>query len=113
MAEGPEPSQGKTVHLRRSKPRVATSDGKPTEDAAQAQLDNALRLLQVEADIRRARTVAELSYHLANETRPLLGYRQLFFLRRKGGRLRLDTVSSVASFEKNAPLTRWIEGMVR
>jgi len=64
-----------------------------------------LRLLQLEADMRRIPTERELIYHLANESRAVLGFRQAFVFR-LGRRWKLEAVSSVAGFDRNAPINR-------
>ena len=69
----------------------------------------ALRLLQLEADIRRCSSLRELMHHCANETRPILGFRQAFVLRRRGSRLRVEAASGVSVLEPNAPTVRMIE----
>lgn len=64
-----------------------------------------LRLLQLEADVRRIETNKELVYHLANESRGVLPFRQAFVFRRKGN-WRLVAVSSVNAFDPQAPLNQ-------
>ena len=64
-----------------------------------------LRLLQLEADMRRIPTERELIYHLANESRAVLGFRQAFVFR-FGRRWKLEAVSSVAGFDRNASINR-------
>lgn len=70
-----------------------------------------LRILQFDADIRRIKTERELIYYLANETRLVLGFRQAFVLRRQRNWF-LEAVSSVTSFDKNAPINRQIRTFV-
>ncbi|MAE91989.1 MAG: hypothetical protein CMI67_20830 [Pelagibaca sp.] len=70
-----------------------------------------LRILQLDADVRRIKTERELIYYLANETRSVLGYRQAFVLRRRHN-WALEAVSSVTSFDKNAPINREIRKFV-
>ncbi len=72
--------------------------------AADQQTDGLLRLLQLEADIRRVATDKELIFHSVNESRGVLGFRQAFVLRRRA-RWRLAAVSSTNAFDRNAPLT--------
>lgn len=68
-------------------------------------------LLQFEAEIRRWRSVPELVYHLANESRRIVAYDQLFVLRhaRLGDRLRIEAASSLPTIDRNAPLIQAIE----
>lgn len=70
-----------------------------------------LKILQLDADLRRIETERELIYYLANETRPVLGFRQAFVLRRRRD-WSLEAVSSVTSFDKNAPINRQIKRFV-
>ena len=70
-----------------------------------------LKILQLDADLRRIETERELIYYLANETRPVLGYRQAFVLRRRRD-WSLEAVSSVTSFDMNAPINRQIKRFV-
>lgn len=72
----------------------------------------ALRLLQLEADIRRCSTLRELIHHCANETRAFLGFRQAFVLRRRGARLGVEAASGVSVLEPNAPTVRMIEATI-
>lgn len=77
-------------------------DQKPGETAA------LLRILQLDTDLRRIESERELIYYLANETRAVLGFRQAFVLRRRRG-WSLEAVSSVTSFDRNAPINRQIK----
>ncbi len=70
-----------------------------------------LRLLQLEADIRRIETERELIYHLANESRSVLGFRQAFVFRFRR-RWKLEAVSSIAGFDRNAPINRQVTTFV-
>lgn len=69
----------------------------------------ALALLQYEAEIRRQATLQELQFHLANEMRRVLHFRQAFVLTLDGdaGTPRLQAVSSLATVEPGTPLARW------
>ncbi len=69
----------------------------------------ALQLLQLESEAREQRTVPELLYHLANVSRKVLPFRQAFILRRRGRKAELETVSSMAVVERDAPMTRWLQ----
>ena len=71
--------------------------------------DQALRLLQLEADVRRCDNLRVLIHQCANETRGLLGFRQAFLLRRRGGTFRVEAVSSVSVVDRNAPMIRQVE----
>lgn len=71
-----------------------------------------LALLQLESQVRKAQTVKELCFLLANETRRLVDFRQacIFSINPKGrARGRVEAVSSVAVVDRNAPMITWIE----
>jgi multidrug resistance efflux pump len=70
-------------------------------------------LLQYEADLRRAASVNELVYHVANETRRILPYDQMFVLRRAhvGDGFRVLAASSIAVVDRNAPMIRAVEAV--
>lgn len=70
-------------------------------------------LLKIEADSRRADTVGELKFLIANETLKLSHARQIFVLVEKGRQLRVAAVSSIGTVESNSPRIRWIESVLR
>jgi multidrug resistance efflux pump len=71
-------------------------------------------LLQYEGELRRWPTVEELAFHLANETRRIVDYDQMFVLRqaRVGSGFHVVAVSSLATVDRNAPLIRAVEKAV-
>jgi Barrel-sandwich domain of CusB or HlyD membrane-fusion len=71
-------------------------------------------LLQFEGDIRRQATVPELLYFVANETRRIVAHDQMFILRqaRIGDGFTVETISSLASVDRNTPLIQAIEQCV-
>ena len=71
-------------------------------------------LLRVERDSRRAATLAELHDLVANETRPLVGARQVFVLAHDpaGGTMRVAAVSNLTAIDREAPFVQWIEALV-
>jgi multidrug resistance efflux pump len=71
-------------------------------------------LLQYEGEARRQPSEAELIYHVANETRRIVTYDQMFVLRhaRIGDDFHVMTASSIAVVDRNAPLIRFIEQCV-
>jgi len=98
----------------RSENRTVSQHRVPDDAAAQrASKDTAalLKVLQLDADLRRIETERELVYYLANETRSVLGFRQAFVLRKRRG-WSLEAVSSVTSFDRNAPINRQIRQFV-
>lgn len=81
------------------------------QSRAQGETAALLRILQLDADVRRIETERELVYYLANETRSVLGFRQAFVLRKRRD-WSLEAVSSVTSFDRNAPINRQIKKFV-
>jgi multidrug resistance efflux pump len=71
-------------------------------------------LLQYEGDIRRQASVNELVYFVANESRRIVAYDQLFVLReaRIGEGFHAIGASSIALVDRNAPLIHAIETVV-
>jgi multidrug resistance efflux pump len=71
-------------------------------------------LLQYEGDVRRQASVNELIYHVANETRRIVGYDQMFILRqaRIGDGFHVLAASSLALIDRNAPLIQALEKAV-
>ncbi len=88
------------------------ADGpKQVDDSGKAAL---LALLKVEAEARDAQSEAELAFLIANEMRKLTRARQTFVLRSKTiAKTRVLAVNSMDSVDRNSPLIRWIERMVR
>lgn len=85
------------------KGQVAGSKPDKTPAASREQDEKAalLRILQLEADIRRVNSPRELAFHLANESRAVLGFRQAFVFRKRNG-WKLQAVSSVSNFDRHA-----------
>jgi hypothetical protein len=69
-------------------------------------------LLRVEADFRKVAKENELEFLAVNEIRKITRGRQALFVRKRGTRMRTAQVSSVATFDKNSPLIRWLEKVV-
>ena len=73
-----------------------------------------LALLKIEAEARDAQSESELVFLIANEMRKLTRARQVFVLREKSGLgFTVEGVNSLDSIDRNSPLIRWIERMVR
>lgn len=96
-----QPADGATA------PTVRSVSPKSSKDERAA----LLRLLQLEADLRRIESERELIYHLANESRAVLGFRQAFVFRIRR-RWKLEAVSSVAGFDSNAPINRQMTSFI-
>lgn len=69
-------------------------------------------LMQLQSMSRNAESLKALQFIMANDTRKLVSYRQAFVFsadRIENGQHTLQSASSVAIVEKDAPLTRWLE----
>ncbi len=84
---------------------------KPVENADSAMLAG---LLQYEGDVRRQGGVPELLYYVANETRRVVPYAQMFILRqaRLNDGFHVVCASSLATVDRNAPLIHATEKLV-
>jgi multidrug resistance efflux pump len=71
-------------------------------------------LLQCEGEMRRQATVPELLYFIANQTRRIVDHEQMFILLqpRLGVVLKVQTISSMATVDRNTPLIQAIEHSV-
>jgi multidrug resistance efflux pump len=80
-------------------------------EAAPRFRDGTLVLLELEAEIRQQRTEKELVFHLLNESKSILPFRQAFaFERRVAAQpFKVIGVSSLAAVDRNVPLMRWVE----
>lgn len=96
----------KSIQLKAVPPAAAAASG-PKASRTSGLAD----LLQFEADLRRPGEVMELLFLLANETRRVVPYDQLFVLRqaRIGGGLEVAAVSSLPVVDRNAPLIQGVE----
>ena len=73
-----------------------------------------LMLLELQRQAWRQATAPELRYHIVNQTRRLIAYRQAAFLTvGERGRATLEAVSNIAVLEPNAPFAQWLEEAVR
>jgi HlyD family secretion protein/Biotin-lipoyl like len=66
-------------------------------------------ILQIERDTRRAKTIPELRFLITNETRRVVGARQVFLLQPVGRNYSVTCVSSLTSVDRQSPLIQWIE----
>lgn len=69
-------------------------------------------LLQTEAEARRAGTVGELQFLIANDAMKLCRARQVFVAVTTGKQPRVAQVSSVGKIDPDSPRIRWIEAML-
>lgn len=73
-----------------------------------------LILLDLQRQAWRQATAPELRYHIVNQTRRLIAYRQAAVLALpERGRPTLEAVSNIAVLEPNAPFARWLEDAAR
>lgn len=98
MASLPDPASVKVTPLRPAAPKV----------------DGLAELLRYEGDVRRQSSVDELVYFVANESRSLIDYDQMFVLRRAMVRegFSVHAASSLSLVDRNAPLIQAIEKAV-
>lgn len=82
----------------------------PPQQAASAGIE---LLLKAESEARRAATVGELQFAIANETMKLARARQIFLLTLSNGKPRIAQVSSISKIDRDSPRLRWIESVVR
>jgi HlyD family secretion protein/Biotin-lipoyl like len=66
-------------------------------------------ILQIERDARRAKTISELRFLIANETRRVVGARQVFILQPFGRKYHVTAISSLTAVDRQSPLVQWIE----
>jgi hypothetical protein len=85
--------------------------GRLTSAAPSADPTLLAALLQYESDVRRKASVAELCYFVANDSRHIVGYDQMFILSQKlvGTDFKVMCASSIATVDRNAPLIQAIE----
>ena len=70
-------------------------------------------LLSIEDRARESKTEKELQFLIVNETRKLIGARQVFLIQATGqDQFQVKTVSSLAVVDRHTPFIRWIEGIV-
>ena len=88
--------------------QAAAAAGAPSGAAGAGAL---AELLQFEGELRRAGEVMELLFVLANETRRVVPYDQLFVMRaaRLAGGYEVAAVSSMPTVDRNAPLIQGVE----
>jgi multidrug efflux pump subunit AcrA (membrane-fusion protein) len=70
-------------------------------------------LVHVEERVRAAVSLATLRFSIANETHALAPYRQAFVWTLEAGRVRLDTVSGLATPVADAPFAQWLDRLGR
>ena len=66
----------------------------------------------VEAEARRAPTLAELRFLIANETGPACQASQVFVFAAKGAKFKISAISGLSGFEANAPRVAMLESVL-
>lgn len=93
-------------------PRTAAQH--PQHPAIDPQVAGMSQLLRIEAEARLTTSEAELLHLIANETRGLVRARQAFVARRKSKlAYRVETISSLAQVDQNAPMVQWVGRLLR
>lgn len=101
-----------SVVMAQTPPQQATPQGTP--QGTPQPVNGLLMLLELQRQAWRQATVPELRYHIVNQTRRLIAYRQAAFLTLADrGRPTLEAVSNIAVLEPNAPFAQWLEQAVR
>lgn len=107
MAQTP-PQQGTP----QGSPQGGSPQGGAPQGATQP-VNGLLMLLELQRQAWRQATAPELRYHIVNQTRRLIVYRQAAFLTvGERGRATLEAVSNIAVLEPNAPFAQWLEEAV-
>lgn len=83
---------------------------KPQVSAALAALQ---QILHIEREARKAVTLAQLWFVIANEARRAIGARQVHVLEPDGDALRMVAVSSVSTLDRSSITIRWLESIAR
>jgi len=101
--------------LGKLKPEADWYEGRDNlQEVVDARLSSLQALLLTEDRIRKAKTENELQHLITNETRKFSGARQIFLLQKKSKRnFQVVCVSSMAITERDTPLIRWVEEIVR
>ena len=68
-------------------------------------------ILQIERDARRASAIGDLQFLIVNETRRLIGARQVFLFANHATGATLSAVSSLSSIDRAAPVSVWLESV--
>jgi HlyD family secretion protein/Biotin-lipoyl like len=87
-------------------PAISSASVLSTAEPANAGLQF---ILQIERDARRAPTIPELRFLIANETRRVVGARQVFLLQPEGKKYHVTAISSLTGVDRQSPLVQWIE----
>ena len=97
-------------------PQQGAPHGMPegTPQGAPQPVNGLLMLLELQRQAWRQATMPELRYHIVNQTRRLIAYRQAAFLTvGERGRATLEAVSNIAVLEPNAHFAQWLDEAVR
>ena len=94
-------------------PVVPSSSSQKPQLQGESQTKGLEMLLRIEAEARRATTVAELSFLIANETQKMARSRQIFVLTGlRSAAFKVSAISAVSQFDKKSALVEWVEDIV-
>lgn len=111
-ADGLTVGAGHGVPLKSQVPNLHSSVG--TSHQSSALNLAAVRVLRLESDLRKIRTLEAWGLFIANETRQVTQSQQTFVFRRGDGRsLRVVAASSIANIDRSSPLVAWMEAIVK
>ncbi len=102
-------TSAQVVDLRHARADRSRTGPSPT-GAADSRL---VRLFEFEAALRRCETVKALAYRLVNGVLPVVGASQAAIVERRGNKLDLTLVSSLAQIDRKAPLALWLQVALR
>lgn len=92
---------------------VQSAANGPAADSAPQTTTGLELLLAIEGRAREAKSEKELQFLIVNETRKLIGARQIFLLQiNNQDRYHVKAVSSLAVADRDTPFLRWIEAIV-
>lgn len=93
-------------------PRLITAASSPARPSEDPSSSAAVALLHLQAELRKAKTLAELGYFIANEARAALRAQQIVVLSRGGAtELTVQVISSLTSVDRSSPLVQWFESL--
>ncbi len=84
-----------------------------TGDALNAQLLVLSTLIQLEKQARKAETLTELGFLIANDTHRLLSYKLAVVWQIRGKKAELHAVSGVSVLDRNAPMLRYLQQVLQ
>ncbi len=108
-----DPTAAQVENMSAPAPTLQPNRQSQSDRALKARLDALENLRAVEKGFREANTEAELAHLVANQTRKLVGARQVVVFRQTGRKFFVVAVSSVAVVDRATPFIRWMETTAR